>query len=238
MLETAGCRVDAVANGREAVDAMARLPYDVVFMDCQMPEMDGYAASRAIRAAERAQGSGWRVPIVALTANALQGDREQCLAAGMDDYLAKPITKEAFGASLQRWGPPDGPPTDGSIDGAALGELAAVEGEPGEPNLLAELLELFRQDTPVRLAAVRAAIEGGDREGVQREAHAFKGSCAALGLRHLQALCATLEREGGEGPPAEAHGMLGAMEAELDRLRPWLRAELWPGSGPDAVEAS
>ena len=113
-----------------------------------------------------------------------------------------------------------------------------MEGEPGEPNLLAELLELFRQDTPVRLAAVRAAIEGGDREGVRRGAHAFKGSCAALGLRHLQALCATLEREGGEGPPAEAHGMLGAMEAELDRLRPWLRAELWPGSGPDAVEAT
>ena len=171
MLETAGCRVDAVANGREAVDAMARRPYDVVFMDCQMPEMDGYEASRAIRAAERAGASGRRVPIVALTANALQGDREQCLAAGMDDYLAKPITKDAFGASLRRWGIQGGPPTDGSIDAAALAALAAIDGEPGQPNRLAELLDVFRRDTPARLAAVRAAIESGDtRRGAPRGA--------------------------------------------------------------------
>src|SRR4029077_51478 len=124
--------------GREAVDAMARLPYDLVFMDCQMPEMDGYEASRAIRAAERGHASGRRVPIVALTANALQGDREQCLAAGMDDYLTKPITKAAFGASLHRWATQGSPPTDGSIDATALAELAEIDGEPGQPNRLAE----------------------------------------------------------------------------------------------------
>ena len=205
MLETAGCRVDVVANGREAVDAMARLAYDLVFMDCQMPEMDGYEATPRHPRASASGASGRRVPIVALTANALQGDREQCLAAGMDDYLAKPITKDAFGASLRRWGIQGGPPTDGSIDAAALAELAAIDGEPGQPNLLAELLDVFRQDTPVRLAAVRAAIESGDTDGVRRGAHAFKGSCAALGLRHLQALCATLESRGGAGTAAEAH---------------------------------
>jgi two-component system, sensor histidine kinase and response regulator len=237
MLETAGCRVDAVANGREAVDAMARLPYDLVFMDCQMPEMDGYEASRAIRAAEREGAAGRRVPIVALTANALQGDREHCLAAGMDDYLAKPITKDAFTASLRRWGAQGGPPTDGSIDAAALAELAATDGEPGHPNLLAELLDAFRQDTPARLAAVRAALESGDTDGVRQGARALEGSCAALGLRHLQALCATLESRGCAGTPAEAHRTLAEVEAELDRLRPWLRAELWHGSGRVAVEA-
>jgi CheY-like chemotaxis protein len=237
MLETAGCRVDAVANGREAVDAMARLPYDLVFMDCQMPEMDGYEASRAIRAAERAGLSGRRVPIVALTANALQGDREQCLAAGMDDYLAKPITKDAFGISLRRWGIQGGLPTDGSIDAAALGALAAIEGEPGQPNRLAALLDEFRRETPARLAAVRTAIERGDADGVSRGAHAFSGRCEALGLRQLQALCVPLERRGGGETAAEAHGTLAAMEAELDRVRPWLRAELWHGSGRIAVEA-
>jgi signal transduction histidine kinase/DNA-binding response OmpR family regulator/putative methionine-R-sulfoxide reductase with GAF domain len=237
MLETAGCRVDAVANGREAIDTFARLPYDLVFMDCQMPEMDGFEATRAIRDAERGNVSGRRVPIVALTANALQGDREQCLAAGMDDYLAKPITKDAFGASLRRWGAQGGPPTDGSIDATALAELAAIDGEPGQPNLLAELLDVFRVDAPVRLAAVRAALESGDTDGVRRAAHAFKGSCAALGLRHLQELCATLESRSCAGTPAEAHRTLAAVEAELDRLRPWLRAELWHGSGRSAVEA-
>jgi CheY-like chemotaxis protein len=236
MLETAGCRVDVVANGREAVDAIARLPYDLVFMDCQMPEMDGYEASRAIRAAERGHASGRRVPIVALTANALQGDREHCLAAGMDDYLAKPITKDAFAASLRRWGAQGGAPTDGSIDAMALAELAAIDGEPGQPNLLAELLDVFRQDAPAQLAAVRAALQSGDTDGVRQGAHAVKGSCAVLGLLHLQELCATLEGRGCAGTPAEAHRTLAAVEAELDRLRPWLRAELWHGSGPSGFD--
>jgi CheY-like chemotaxis protein/HPt (histidine-containing phosphotransfer) domain-containing protein len=237
MLETAGCRVDAVANGREAVDAIARLPYDLVFMDCQMPEMDGYEATRLIRATEREHASGHHVPIVALTANALQGDREQCLAAGMDDYLAKPITKQAFVASLRRWGAQNGPPADGSIDATALAELAAIDGGPGQPNLLAELLDLFREDTPVRLAALRAALESGNADGMREGAHALKGSCASLGLRHLQELCATLERQGHEGALSEAHSTLAAVDAELERLRPWLRAEHWYGSGPGRVEA-
>jgi CheY-like chemotaxis protein len=102
MLEKAGHRADLAANGREAVEALARGAYDLVLMDCQMPEMDGFAASRAIRADEA--GTGRHVPIVALTANATQGDREQCLAAGMDDYLAKPITAATLRAVLARWG--------------------------------------------------------------------------------------------------------------------------------------
>jgi signal transduction histidine kinase/DNA-binding response OmpR family regulator len=101
MLEKSGHRVDLAANGREAVEALARASYDLVLMDCQMPEMDGLAASRAIRAEEA--GTGRHVPIVALTATATAGDREQCLAAGMDDYLVKPITSTALRAALSRW---------------------------------------------------------------------------------------------------------------------------------------
>ena len=101
MLEKAGHRVDLVSNGREAVAALDRKPYDLVLMDCLMPEMDGFEATRAIRAAE--VGTGRHVPIMALTANATHRDREQCLAAGMDDYLAKPFTGPALTAALERW---------------------------------------------------------------------------------------------------------------------------------------
>ena len=102
MLQKLGHRVDVVADGLEAVNALRRVAYDLVFMDCQMPEMDGFGATRAIRAEEA--GTPRRIPIVALTANAMQGDREQCLAAGMDDYIAKPVTKQTLAATLERWG--------------------------------------------------------------------------------------------------------------------------------------
>jgi signal transduction histidine kinase/CheY-like chemotaxis protein len=102
MLERCGHFADVAANGREALHALARLPYDLVFMDVQMPEMDGYEATRAIRAL---QGAAARVPVIALTANAMAGDAEKCLSAGMDDYLAKPITHEAVAAMLGKWGP-------------------------------------------------------------------------------------------------------------------------------------
>jgi signal transduction histidine kinase len=100
MLKRLGCRADVVGNGHEAVAALQRQPYDLVFMDCQMPEMDGYAASRAIRSVEP---EGRRVPIIALTASALKGEREKCMAAGMDDYLPKPIRMSDLAAAVERW---------------------------------------------------------------------------------------------------------------------------------------
>ncbi|HWA14854.1 MAG TPA: response regulator, partial [Gemmatimonadales bacterium] len=100
MLERLGCRVDVAGNGIEAVDLSARLPYDLIFLDCQMPEMDGYTAARAIR--EREAGNG-RIPIVALTANAMESDRDECLAAGMDDYLSKPVAMAALANMLRKY---------------------------------------------------------------------------------------------------------------------------------------
>jgi len=104
LLEKLGCRVDVAANGHEAITMLAQLAYDLVLMDCQMPEMDGFAATTAIR--QREADSGQHTPIIAMTANAMQGDREYCLAAGMDDYISKPVKFDALAAMLRKWSPP------------------------------------------------------------------------------------------------------------------------------------
>jgi two-component system sensor histidine kinase/response regulator len=111
-LKGLGFSADAVANGHEVLSALKQVPYDIIFMDCQMPEMDGYEASRMIRQAERTSNTSWKSPvhIVAMTANAMTGDREKCLAAGMDDYLAKPVRKAELRSALMKWIlPPKGP---------------------------------------------------------------------------------------------------------------------------------
>jgi CheY-like chemotaxis protein len=103
-----GFAADAVANGHEVLSALKQVPYDIIFMDCQMPEMDGYEASRLIRQAEQASSASWKAPvrIVAMTANAMTGDREKCLAAGMDDYLSKPVRKAELQSALIKWAVP------------------------------------------------------------------------------------------------------------------------------------
>src|SRR5205085_6177582 len=148
MLEKRGYRADAVANGREAVDALAHIPYDLVLMDCQMPEMDGYAATAAIRRRERAQGTAARrTPIIAMTAHALEGDAEKCLVAGMDDYIPKPVTVQRLEAVLTHWCSQTGPGApEEAVDARALAALRDLQDE-GRPDLLAELIAVYLRDT-------------------------------------------------------------------------------------------
>ena len=100
MLQKLNCRVDVAANGKEAVEMVQAFPYDLLFMDCQMPEMNGYEATAEIR---KQKNSKTQIPIIAMTANAMQGDRAKCLAAGMDDYISKPVNKEKLEEALVRW---------------------------------------------------------------------------------------------------------------------------------------
>jgi CheY-like chemotaxis protein len=230
MLETRGYRVDAVANGREAVDALAHIPYDLVLMDCQMPEMDGYAATTEIRRREQEHGVAARhTPIIAMTANALKGDAEKCLAAGMDDYIPKPVTVQRLEAVLARWRPQTEPGApDEAVDERALAALRDLQAE-GRPDLLAELLAVYLRDTPPRLAALHEALARKDAEAVRREAHAIKGSSGYLGAVEMARLCVELEGQARTGDLIRAAELVQAIAAAFERVRAHLGA--LPGAG-------
>ncbi len=211
-LRKLGFAADIVPNGRAAVEAAARGGYDLVLMDCQMPEMDGYTAATRIRDGE---GSRARIPIIALTANAMTGDRERCLTAGMDDYLAKPIDPERLRAVLNHWLPAaatatsdprtengadsDGHPTVASpIDVTIIDGLRELQMD-GEMDLIAELVRLYLADAPRLVNDVMVAAEARDAEGLGRAAHALKGSSANLGAKGLAVACDGLEKQARAG---------------------------------------
>jgi len=223
LLELRGCQVDLVANGQEAVAAVQRLRYDVVLMDCQMPVMDGFEATRAIRASE---GPSRRTPIIAMTAGAMAGDRERCLDAGMDDYITKPVTGAALDRGLAPWLGVDAPAPDGSAgegdtaagadDGeAVLGHLQGL-GET-EPRFLAELIELFVADTATQLQALERAVAEGDVAAIVRTAHELEGACGYLGADQMQTLCARLEQLGGDTALADAASLVRQLRDQFER---------------------
>ncbi len=240
MLERLGHRVDLAGNGLEAVEAARRLPYDIILMDCQMPEMDGYGATTEIR---RIEGAARRTPIVAMTANAMPGDRERCLAIGMDDYVSKPIRVKELYATLGRWigwegGQSEEPPpeqvaetvTNASADGdciddSILDEVLEFAGAGG-PDLVRDLVELFFAEVPARLDHIRMGITQHDPERVTRAAHAMKGGAGNLGAARTAALCAQLEKQGRVGSLSGAEAVVAELAAELERIRARLQARV------------
>jgi two-component system sensor histidine kinase/response regulator len=219
-LERLGYETDIVENGRLALEALDRREYSLVLMDCQMPEMDGYEATAEIR---RRQQNGRRIPIIAVTANAMQGEREKCLAAGMDDYLAKPFKQKDLDALIKQWtgdrtttlqsaseigSGGETRQTDEASDGKtdeSVAEAAtmrrSVEARLGElePELGAEMIEmivnLFREDSIVRLENLRKAISQQDSAEIERESHQLKGACANIGANRIADLCSQIESQ-------------------------------------------
>jgi signal transduction histidine kinase/DNA-binding response OmpR family regulator len=220
MLSKLGCRTEAVANGREAVDAVSRRDYDIILMDLQMPTMDGFEATGEIRRRERERGG--HVPIIAVTAHAMEGDEARCRTAGMDDYLSKPVRLEDLGACLDRWRPDTSQdcepassvPADAAID---LEQLDATC--DGDPEMEHELTRLFIDDSTEALAALDASIAAGDAVRLLAQAHSLKGSCGYLGANALAAACDDLESYGREGRLDEARDALGRARKELARVR-------------------
>ena len=235
MLERLGYQADVAANGLEAVEALSRIPYPAVLMDVQMPEMDGYEATAEIRRREESE-QGRHTPIIAMTANAMQEDRERALEEGMDDYISKPVKPEVLGAVLERW-----IPREEAIPGPEVGEgptiteeteevldRAVVENlrELGGSEMISELKEMFFDDSESALTALRNAVEAGGARSVGRVAHALKGSSGNMGAKRMAALCAELEEIGHSGELERAPVLVERLGAEFGRVRPALEDEV------------
>jgi CheY-like chemotaxis protein/HPt (histidine-containing phosphotransfer) domain-containing protein len=209
MLSSVGYSVDTVSNGIEAVQAANDRLYDVILMDCHMPEMNGYEATAAIRANE---GSGRQTPIIAMTAGARQEDRERCLAEGMDSYLAKPVNKDALLALVAR-SMKNAHAAELTIDPVVLEQLRVL-GQNSEPDFVGDLIKQFASDTEPLMAELRQAFDSDDAVTVTRIAHNMKGCSGQLGGRRLAASCGRLEKRAAGGRLAECQADRQDVEAD------------------------
>jgi PAS domain S-box-containing protein len=229
LLKKIGYHADVAGNGIEALAALAERTYDVVLMDVQMPEMDGLEATRRINAQWPADR---RPRVIAMTANALASDRDECLAAGMDDYVAKPIRLDDLTAALSRCIPLGGISEDVSrapaIDSTAIDQLQAMAA--GDPSFLSELIDVFLSDSPRQLSALREAVEQGDAETAHRCAHTLKSTSATFGAAGLSSLCQQLEADAKAGLLDGAPSLVAAAEDEFARVRDELGAKRNGGS--------
>lgn len=245
MLRRLGYHADVVENGYEALEALARRSYAAVLMDCYMPGMDGFSAAAEIRRREAGASapSPAPVPIIAMTASAMQGDRERCLAAGMTDYLAKPIRLHDLAAILERWIPDVGGPgldaeeddqtasgapatahaRNDVIDASVLAKLYRLD-PAGQPHFVKALIAQFLEDAPRVRAELEAAARRKDPEALWRTAHSLRADSATMGAHEVAAACAALERLGRSGTTLGSLELLEVLDATLGRAKAALEA--------------
>jgi len=221
MLEKMGYRADAVANGLEAIEALESVPYDLVLMDIQMPEMDGLEATAAIRKKEEATGA--RIPIIAMTAHAMKDDREMCFEAGMDDHVAKPVQPQKLAEAIERWlgaGGGEDRANEHEVESkAAFDRDGLLERLGGDEDLLRQIAEVFLKDAPEQMLSLKDAIQKGDATLAERLAHTLKGASANVGANVLQELAAQMEITGKEGDLNRAQKLLETTMREYETLK-------------------
>jgi two-component system sensor histidine kinase/response regulator len=241
MLRHLGFHVDVVTDGAQAVAAAASTAYRAILMDCQIPVLDGYEATGEIR---RAEGTSRRTPIVAVTASDSVSDRQRCLAAGMDDYLSKPVSLRSLTAVLGRWtsdgsgggGGPVGsanPPAPlqpaPTLDPEVVERLTRL-GESVGDDLMGQLTVVYLHDADARIALLHEALDTGDAGAVVQAAHTLGGASAHLGALAMTRLCASMSSAGKAGDLRGGGGILEAIEAELERVRSALAPPLTAGT--------
>jgi two-component system sensor histidine kinase/response regulator len=240
LLEKHGHTVVVANHGREAVAAWESDPFDLVLMDVQMPEMDGYEATAVIRAKERRTGR--HTPIVAMTAHAMKGDREQCLESGMDGYVAKPIRAQQLFDAIEAVLADDSPaPTEPEPAPSQPLERfdwsEALRGVKGDHTLLKAVVEAILQESPQTIAAIRQAVARGDAPALQLAAHKLKGAIRYLGTSQAFEHAARLEKMGAEGTIGDAEQTLASLEKEMTRLTPVLRDYIGQKGPPNSPPA-
>ena len=250
LLEAEGCQVDVAEDGAQAVAASQTTAYDLVLMDGQMPETDGYEATRRIRQLEAAGGAAGhedlghpRVPIVAMTAHAMQGDRERCLAIGMDDYLSKPFTRAQLAGVLRLWlpvapvtrceqmsdGPADRPSGSQIIDESVLADIRALE-RAGPTDLLAKVVTIYLEESSRLVPQLTAAARAGVGAATSAVAHSLKSASANVGAKRLAALCAEIEQLSRTPATDATMTRVSAIEVEYAEVRTRLTEELARGA--------
>jgi CheY-like chemotaxis protein len=244
MLEQMSCRVTTAGDGLDALRRFRKQSFDVVLMDCQMPEQDGYETTRRIRQIETGNGRT-PTPVVALTANALAGDRERCLEAGMDEYLAKPFTRQQLrrvietalrlsAASVQAARAPAGEPAAVSapadapvLDSQALLRIRGMQ-QQGGPDILATVIDLYLDSSQALIEKIRAGIAAGDTKSVCDAAHTLKSSSANLGAQRLPVIARQLESMRRESDLELLRPLAAELILEHERVVEALRAQLQP----------
>lgn len=221
-----GFRAHAVANGLEALESLGHVPYDIVLMDCQMPEMDGYEATRRIRSPESAVRNH-EIPIIAMTANAMQGDREKCLAAGMNDYIAKPVNPHELIRVVKKWflksdkAPPieSSPAVQEQKENEVFDKKGLFERLMEDKDLIKDIIEGFLEEVPGQIAALNEALEKKDRELIRRQAHSLKGASANIGASALRETAYQIELAAKAGDLDKASDLIPELNKQLKELK-------------------
>ncbi len=242
ILKKLGLSADAVANGSEAVKALALISYDLVLMDVQMPEMDGYEATAQIRSPQ-SEVHNHDIPVIAMTAHAMAGDREKCLEAGMNDYLSKPVNPQALAEMLDKWLPQErdeGQRTKDerkadTADGAGqdfanttppvFDKAAMMERLMGDEDLAQTVIAGFLEDIPSQIETLRGYLDAGDAPGVERQAHTIKGASANLGAEILRQVAFEMEKAGKAGDLDNVASLIADLDGQFDTLRSTLQQE-------------
>jgi CheY-like chemotaxis protein/HPt (histidine-containing phosphotransfer) domain-containing protein len=244
LLTNMGLHTVVAHNGREAVAMAAGRDHDAIFMDCLMPELDGFQATRQIRAGE----DGRHVPIIAITALSMPGDRERCLAAGMDDYLSKPIRRSELDAAIGRWLPAGErhvqAPGAGNDGGNGASDTADADSssqpedgvlDPGTvlqlrraltPEIRGHLIDTFEKQQDQCIADIDKAVQRGDRDQVRQAAHLLKGSSASLGASGLRLRCQQLEHMGRRQDPSVSKAQIALLRVSAAEASHALRQQL------------